>query len=56
MPQQLRYVKTRVQALAKTGAADAVEFLGEITTKRVGLLPLYRRTIRNLAQEAILVA
>jgi len=49
-------VESAVQALAKAGTEDAVEFLDEITNKRVGLMPLYRRTIRNLAQEAILIA
>jgi len=49
-------VSSAVTALAKAGTEDALGFLEEITSKRVGFLPLYRRTIRNVAQEAILVA
>jgi len=49
-------VACAVEALAKAGTDDAFEFLDEIANKRAGFLPLYRRTIRNLAQEAILVA
>jgi hypothetical protein len=49
-------VTSAVTALAKSGSEDALGFLEEITSKRVGFLPLYRRSIRVRAQEAILVA
>jgi len=49
-------LSSAVTALAKTGTEEALQFLEEITSKRVGFLPLYRRPIRVRAQEAILVA
>ena len=45
-----------VTALAQAGTDEAMNFLEEITRKRVWFLPLYRRSIRQLAMEAILVA
>ena len=49
-------IASAVNALAQTGSSDAHKFLVEIGNKRVGMLPLYRRAIRDLAQEAVLVA
>jgi hypothetical protein len=49
-------VESAVNALAQSGSNDAHDFLEEISQMRVGLLPLYRRSIRALAQEAMLVA
>ena len=49
-------VTTALTALAKAGTEDALGFLEEVTTRKVGFLPLYRRAIRVRAQEAILVA
>jgi len=45
-----------VKALAQAGTDDALDFLDEVANKRVALLPLYRRSIRHMAQEAIFVA
>lgn len=45
-----------IRALAASGIDDALDFLEEVSTARKFLLPTYRRTLRELAQDALEVA
>ncbi|MHC4938102.1 MAG: hypothetical protein ACYTHK_03945 [Planctomycetota bacterium] len=45
-----------IRALAETGIDDAYDFLEEITSGRKFLMPIYRRSLREMAQDALEVA
>jgi len=45
-----------IRALAESGVDDAIDFLEQITRERRFLMPVYRRSLRDMAHDALEVA